>query len=230
MPVQNIVEIILNIKDSTTKFMKGQLLLIIFFMMAPAGYGQKRKSSGPPPGMPTNEERKREAENHQCTKKDVISLIERLMKYPFNVASRIQLVSFDHGVYLLNGQMAATGSLLKINDSVIYSKLKETKTLTRFQVDQLTDLFYNYGYKGPVSVITEAGCYMPRNAILFLDPKGKILELIEICFECRKMYASSEKVSFGEMCDQKMEMLFGLFQKAGITYGITKGRIFGNEQ
>ncbi|MCH5716891.1 hypothetical protein [Niabella hibiscisoli] len=146
------------------------------------------------------------------------------------MASRIQVVSFNRGIYLLDRQMVEQDSLPRINDSIIYAKLQEIKTLTHFRVDQLTDLFYNYGYKGPISRFSEAGCYMPRNAILFLDPNGKIIELIEICFECGKMYASSENVSFGDMCDQKMDMLFDLFKKAGIAYGITKGRFFGNER
>ena len=210
--------------------MKLQFLLIILFMLTQAVYGQRNKSADPPPPVLTKWEQKIEAESRQCAKKDLISLKERLKKYPFNVASRIQFVSFNHDIYLLNREMVEQDSLQHINDSIIYSKLKEIKTVTHFQIDQLTDLFYNYGYKGPVSSFSEAGCYMPRNAILFLDSKGKILELIEICFECRKMYASSDKVSFGEMCDQKMSMLFDLFKKAGIIYGITKGRIFGNEQ
>lgn len=210
--------------------MRRQLVIILLLTFTKPIYGQKDNSGRVPPRPPTKKEMEAEAKNHHCIKKDVISLTERLKKYPFNVATRIQFVSFNHGIYLLNSQMVEQDSLLQINDSTIYSKLKEIKTLTHFQIDQLTDLFYNYGYKGPISSFSEAGCYMPRNAILFLDSSGKIIEIIEICFECGKMYASSEKVSFGEMCDQKMTMLFDLFKKAGIAYGITKGRLFGNER
>ncbi len=206
--------------------MRKQLVIILLLIFTQPIYGQKDNSEKAPPSRRT----KTEIDNHNCIKKSVISLTERLEKYPFNVASRIVFGSFEHGTYLLSGHMEEQDNKPVGNDSIIYSKLKEVKTVTRFQIDQLTDLFYNYGYKGPLSSFSEAGCYMPRNAVLFLDERGKIVEIIEICFECGKMYASSDKMSFGEMCDQKMEMLFNLFRKAGITYGITKGRLLENDK
>jgi hypothetical protein len=66
-------------------------------------------------------------------------------------------------------------------------------------------------------------CYNPRNAILFLDRNGKVFESIEICFECQKTKESSEKILFGQMRDEKMNMLKQFFKSAGIVYGITKG-------
>jgi len=71
-------------------------------------------------------------------------------------------------------------------------------------------------------------CYNPRNAILFKDKNGKVFEFIEICFECKRVRESSEKISLGQMCDQKLDMIKDIFKKAGIEYGITKGFTAGN--
>ena len=91
-----------------------------------------------------------------------------------------------------------------------------------------TDIFYNYGFRGTTYTISEASCYNPRNAILFLDSRGKAIEFIEICFECSRILESSEKVNVGDLCDQKMDMLKELFKNVGIEYGITKGLISGD--
>ncbi len=118
-----------------------------------------------------------------------------------------------------------------MNDTVCYSKLIEIKKLTFSQVDKLSNIFYNYGYKkvsagkgiGAISL-----CYFPRNAILFLDTTGTVFEYIEICFECNRTKESSSKVSLGEMCSQKMKLVKDFFKVSGIEYGITKGLMGGD--
>jgi hypothetical protein len=62
---------------------------------------------------------------------------------------------------------------------------------------------------------------------LFLDSNNKVTEFIEICFECRRTTESSDKVSVGEMCEQKLDMLYNLFKSVGIEYGITRGVVPG---
>ena len=186
-------------------------------------YGQKNKFAKAPPPPQTKKEIENEERNHNCIKKNITSLTSRLKKYPFNLSAQIQFVSFQRGVYLINNEIVRQDSLPRINDTILYAKLTEAKTITYSQVDMLTDIFYNYGFRGTIYKISEAACYNPRNAILFLDNKGKVIDFIEICFECRKTSESSDKVSLGEMCDQKFEMLFKLFKKVGIEYGITKG-------
>jgi len=82
-------------------------------------------------------------------------------------------------------------SLARRNGTVFYPKLFEIKTLIPSQVDTLTDLTYNYGFKLKykskrkvyfIGRLTQ--CYNPRNAILFLDKNNNVFEFIEICFEC----------------------------------------------
>lgn len=105
------------------------------------------------------------------------------------------------------------------------AKIPPQPPISYLEVDKLTDIFYNYGFRGKIYTMSLAACYSPRNAILFLDNKGKIIEFIEICFECQRVSKSSDKVSLGEMYDQKLNMLFELFKEVGIEYGITKGVI-----
>ena len=119
-------------------------------------------------------------------------------------------------------------SLPRLNDTVCYSKLTEIKSITFNQVDKLTDLLYNYVYGGPVYTGSMSFCYNPRNAILFLDKNGKVFEYIEICFECNETKESSEKVSLGQMCDEKMGMLKDFFKIVGLEYGIIKGLTIEN--
>jgi hypothetical protein len=41
--------------------------------------------------------------------------------------------------------------------------------LTLAQIDRLTDILYNYGFGGPVYIMSGDMCYNPRNAILLID-------------------------------------------------------------
>ena len=203
--------------------MARQIIFTALFILTHSVYGQKNNLAKNPPQPPTKKELEEEERNHNCIKKNITSLTARLKKYPFNLSAQIQFVSFPDKVYLTDNEILRKDSFPRINDTILYSKLTEFKTLTYPQVDKLTELFYNYGFRGTTYKISEAACYNPRNAILFLDNKGKVIELIEICFECHKTSESSDKVSIGELCDQKLEMIFELFKKVGIEYGITKG-------
>ena len=203
--------------------MARQIICIALLILTHSVYGQKNNLAKFPPQPPTKNEMEQEERNHNCVKKNITPLTARLKKYPFNLAAQIQFVSFQQGVYLTSSEILRQDSLPKINDTILYSKLTEVKTLTYPQVDQLTNIFFNYGFRGTTYKISEPACYNPRNAILFLDNKAKVIDFIEICFECRNTSASSDKVSLGEMCDQKLDMLFDLFKKFGIEYGITKG-------
>jgi hypothetical protein len=194
-------------------------------------YGQNENNlARTPPGIPTKKEMEIEKRNHNCIKRNNTTFTSRLKEYPFNISSQIQFVSFKEGVDTLKyGDSIIVykniiGSTLpRINDSICYSKLFEIRNLTLLQIDSLTDIFYNYGFSGQTFIISEIKCYNPKNAILFLNNDGKAFEYIEICFECQKTQESSEKISLGDMCDQKMDMLKELFKKVGIEYGITKG-------
>ena len=182
--------------------------------------GQKNNLSKTPPGIPTQKELKAEERNHHCVKKTNTPFKTRLKHYPFNISTQIQLVSFPGGVDTSKWKdMTNIDSLPRLNDTVCYAKLKEVKALTLSQIDKLTDIFYNYGFGGHVH-IGYIRCFRPRNAILFLDNSGRLVEYIEVCFECNNTKESSQKISLGQMCTEKMSMLRDYFKHVGITYGL----------
>ena len=100
--------------------------------------------------------------------------------------------------------------------------MKEIRTLTHEQIDRLTDILYNYGFAKKATTARVHECYDPRNAILFRDSNGKVIAFIELCFLCQNTRESSDEISLGEMCEQKLDMLKALFKQVGIKYGISK--------
>ncbi len=195
--------------------MAAYVVLILSLLLSQFGFGQQTKLKVVPYKPPTKKEIQTEQNNHHCVKRKNDQFNIRIKNYPFSMATQIQLVSFK-------SDYKNEDSLPRINDTICYSKLMEIKSITFSQVDKLTDIFFNYGYRGPVHLGSLASCYNPRNAILFLDDKGKVFEYIEICFECNETKKSSEKISLGQMCDEKMGMLKDFFKTVGVEYGITK--------
>jgi type VI protein secretion system component Hcp len=211
--------------------MARQIIFLALLILSHSANGQKIKNNlaKTPPDIPTKKEMDAEERNHNCIKRINRTFTTRLKNYPFNISSQIQFVSFKekidtlkYGDSIIVYKNTLGSSLPRNNDSICYSKLFEVRNLTLPEIDRLTDLFYNYVFSGQTFTISEANCYNPRNAILFLNDKGKAFEYIEICFECQKTEQSSEKISLGDMCDQKMDMLKELFKKVGVIYGITE--------
>lgn len=187
--------------------MKYILFITLFFSLNTFGQFRKLDIKPPSPGGYPKSVLKIEAENHKCVKLPKKSFSTILKKYPFDRTSQIKLVSFK-------------GFKLTIeNDTVCLSKLNEIKTLTLRQIDTLTNIMYNIGFGGTILIVEEMACYNPRNAILFVDSSGKTFEYIEICFECQQTVNSSEKIDFGEVCNEKFSLIKQQFIKAGIEYG-----------
>lgn len=171
--------------------------------------GQRLKLSLKPPGPNaySKAELAQDRINHNCVHKSKISFSSICKKYPYNETSIIQLVSFDEQ------------NLPMQNDSVAYSRLKEVKTLTLWQVDTLSDIFYNVGFGGLTLSEVKTNCYNPRNAVSFLNNSGKVFAFLELCFECEDFRPSSENIYFGDKCNQKYLKLKKIFQNSGINYG-----------
>ncbi|KAF2515282.1 hypothetical protein [Flavobacterium foetidum] len=64
-------------------------------------------------------------------------------------------------------------------------------------------------------------CYMPRNAVLFLDANNKIIAYLEICFGCDNYRSSDKRLNIGEYCNTKYKMLKSIFENSSIKYGIS---------
>jgi len=173
----------------------------------------------PPSKPPTAKELENEEKNHNCLHRSKYSRLERSQFYPFNKTSDIKIVSFSSSSIQLVGEKEQQFGLPKANDTICYKKTHEAVSLTSAQIDSLTDILYNVGYNGPVHTISESECFNPRNAIVFLNKKGKILAYIEICFECERYQASNKQVTIGEICTPKYELLRKFFVSLGINYG-----------
>jgi len=165
------------------------------------------------------------------------TVANRLKKYPYSAAIKIMLVSYYGGgqpnqdikidspfttsipsTHVRNKHYM--GLVIK-NKKLDYSPLIETKVLNRKQVEELTNIVFNYDFAGMknYTVTGFAACFEPRNSILFFDKNGKILDHLDICFQCHNYESASKNLSIGTNCAQKFDMLARFFIKAGVRYG-----------
>lgn len=111
-------------------------------------------------------------------------------------------------------------SRIPIKNSVLDRGLVlEEKVLSQKEIDQLTDLIFNYGFKSKSKyrLTTNFKCYDPHNGILFYNENKGVNNFIEICFDCQKFRSSVEKLNLGENCTEKFSLLKSFFLKNGIT-------------
>lgn len=200
--------------------MKRIICISIILLFSLNTFAQKSKTENRPPPPPRND--KKERQNHNCAKNRNESLEVRLKNFPFSKYSEIKLVSFQPQKDKYGDMIMSNYGVPIANDTICYSRLEEVKTLSHSQIDTLTDIFYNYGFRGKISLMWESLCFIPRNAILFLDSNEKVIAYISICFECEVIRTSSEQIDF-DLCEQKVSMIKNFFKKTGIEYGITKG-------
>jgi hypothetical protein len=131
------------------------------------------------------------------------------MFYPFGAAEKVKLVSFR---FHRNNYPVR-------RDSLLVDSLIETRTLTKNQLIKLTDILYNNIYRAQPNYGVTTLCFFPRNAILFFDRTGKLIEYINICFHCDNYGSSSDKIWLGDNCEQKMDKLRKFFVSAGVLFG-----------
>lgn len=163
--------------------------------------------------------------------------------FPFFKAANVRLISYQQRenlhIYITEPGTISDPVIIPAEDTmqvfspiaknkfvVNYCRIREMRDLSKTAIDSLTDILYNVKRK-PISipddvVIPNASCYMPLNAILFMDDKGKVMEYIEICFHCHKYYYSSSKTRKVDYCDQKWDMLKNYFLGQGIKFGVAE--------
>ncbi|OXB04428.1 hypothetical protein [Flavobacterium pectinovorum] len=161
--------------------------------------------------------------NAQCIRTKNLSEKERLTHFPFSKAAQIKIISFkDKSDGTLGHDLMNYMNSIVIGKDTLASNLyDEITNLTPQQINQLTDIIFNYSHKKEPYAIAQAGCYMPRNAIFFLDDNNTIIAWLELCFGCDNYRTSDKKLTIGEYCDQKYDMLKSIFKEAKIQYGIT---------
>ncbi|GAO44914.1 hypothetical protein [Flavihumibacter petaseus] len=199
--------------------------IIGLFLLATVPYFVAGQPSG---REPTAKEQALINKSQDCVKKPSLSFASRMKRFPFNNATSIQLVSFPHTGVKEDGS-EYRDSLPRQKDTVCYAKLSEIKTLTLRQIERLSDLLVNYGFRGGYTVpkgVNTIGsvqmCYNPRNAILFLGEDRQVIAFLEICFECRRFRGSHDGMTLGEDCNQKWALIKQFFADAGIRYGVSR--------
>lgn len=186
---------------------------LIIFVLLLLTFGKVMAQSGKPASfteLSPREELLMEMAN-ECVNVHKYDPIQRLGFYPFNKASRIQILSFKDDDFIP-----------VVHRKVDYSRVYEYRDLSVDQIDTLTDILYNLDYdlniKSGTRIVGEYKCYEPRNGILFLNAKGEAFEFIEICFQCHKTRSSSKRILEGAYCNQKFDLLKNFFRTAGISY------------
>jgi hypothetical protein len=179
-----------------------------------------------------------------CVFKYRYTTAQRLRKYPYSKAVKILAVSYPcycaipHANIIINKpdgkkdtiDKAAKDTLPKqglliYNGVLNQSDIKEIKTLTSGQINQLTNIIYNTDVKvhqrlGPYLVENGGGgCFEPRNALVFINKDGKVFDYFEICFECHVADSKSREITLGSGCNQKFELLRQYLISLGIKYG-----------
>jgi len=143
----------------------------------------------------------------KCYENGKLNEKQRLVKYPFNVAKEIRIISFDDHTNPLR------------NDSLNTAWINESITLNSEQINELTNILYNFNYsKTSDSHLSYASfCYLPRHAVIFYDSSGKMIEFMEYCFECTGNLSSNPQVEMGVFCQGKYDLLETFFRNNGIT-------------
>lgn len=149
-------------------------------------------------------------EDSKCYHNGHLSKNERRQIFPFNQAESVKIISFN----------SKLGKTPIQNDTIITSKTFEIKTLSEKQIDQLTDILYNYNYSKKTNLIsfTETGCYAPRHAIVFCNNSNQVISYIEICLECKKVISPLPQESLGTFCSGKFDLLRQYLASIGIKH------------
>lgn len=181
------------------------LLLSLLFLISFSTFSQQK----------TKQEKREE-----CIRSTNYSFKKRLSLLSVDSITEIKVVSHITKVGVYGDSLQKYFNNLKVKEDYFNEKeFHEVETLTLSQIEKLTDIFFNYNNKS--GIVIAKGCYMPRNAIIFLDKNQKILGYIEICFECLNYRTSDEALTIGSYCSEKYDLIKAVFKESGITYGIT---------
>jgi hypothetical protein len=185
--------------------------------------------------------------NMKCGWYGKIPLGKRLNTFPFNNTKKVLLISF-YPIQMVEIIDKNGNSKEELKDSIWKAKMEATSLKTFHlkeaefdyyanevyelkseEINELSNLVLNFKMKKKPSrlVLTTAGCYEPRNAILFLDANDNIISRIEICFSCNGIYQLPKEtikdfnlLSQIEACGEIFNFYKNFFRKSGIKYGI----------
>ncbi|QTE57978.1 hypothetical protein [Mucilaginibacter rubeus] len=171
-----------------------------------------------------------------CLYTKMFTVTQRLKKYPFSIAAKILAISYvgvpknsnrtidSAGFPKAPEEPDTIGGIIIENDHLKYDNVKQSKFLTREQIEKFSDIIFNYGYSGMKNYLITSlpGCFEPRNSIVFLDKNDRVIDHLDICFTCHASDSGSRKINVGIDCKQKYDMLKAFFISVGVPYGTRK--------
>lgn|GEM_PF-5409537 len=152
-------------------------------------------------------------DNLTCVHRNKLNEVKRAAFYPFNKAKKVLLLSFNDKNWTFE-------YYVKTPKTINIDTARNVKQLSKIEINKLTDLCYNYGFKKLEFVKTireEIACSELKNAIVFVDKDNKPFEYIVFSFDCDEVEFSSEKVSYGDECTTKRDLLKQFFIANGIS-------------
>ncbi|MCD8739428.1 hypothetical protein LT679_02335 [Mucilaginibacter roseus] len=176
--------------------MKNLLITtLIFFALSVASYAQSTKTPKQTKKRsltPLEQLNNWRPEHDDCLRRNRYTLTKRLSIYPFNKAAKVLAVSYhyfnneeadiiydkpDSSLHKIKAKKDPTKYGIKIVNGVLdTTRLVEIKKLTPLQIEKLTDLLYNTGYKVEgLNSTDHGGCFMPRNAFYLLTNKARFM-------------------------------------------------------
>ena len=174
----------------------------------------------------------------KCDKLSKYSSEELKMLFPFKDAKSVRLASFKQP------QDDSISEDIHLKDRVIEkfyskndkgeSKFDSSKVYTKQWYEfadlegddkvELSNIFFNYGFKKQPDYEIVSQCYLPRNALLFYNSNGQVYSAIEICFECERIEVYPNTLDIGDWCSEKINMIRSFFIKHGIKYGTIENK------
>ena len=138
--------------------------------------------------------------------------------YPFSTAKIVKIVSYSWRQDSVPGMLRTftNHKIPLINGVVNEAQLDQLATLSAGQIDSLSDILFNTCRKLDSFISSSHGCYLPRNAIIFIDTAGHPFEYIELCFECHNFRKSNIKIQNPVSCDLMYDELQAFFEKMGL--------------
>ena len=211
--------------------MKALLTLLLVFLSITFVYAQE------------------EEDTYNCGWNKNLSVKERNTIFPFNKAKKVVLLAYPNHLFMIDNvnqdSLDIAGAskyydshvlnkwVIEHNDrKSIYFSTEEVK-LTGKGINKLSNLLFNYTtdkkLSGPIT-INVAGCYEPRNAMLFFDKNDEVIACIEICFECNAVNVLKGESKFldeailefrldSDSCYDKHTLLREFFIEQGIKFG-----------
>lgn len=169
----------------------------------------------------------------QNDKLKVLNLSERLNDSTFSRASSIMLVSYnlnfnetmqidDVSDILIPDSIPYPNKkidfslILNTNNDAVLREMNQKKNLNLKQIIHLSDILFNTCARYKIKKLNELGCYFPRNAIIFFDENNRVIDYVEICFQCRKVNVSKSFLKTEQLCSYLYLELESFFNSLGL--------------